>query len=77
MILTYPKKKKMNTVLSLLDSGTSFELLAKKFSDTNPQGNKSRSGWILEDSLDDLTKSVLKDMNIGEIKKQTLKLTMV
>ena len=66
MILTYPKK--MNTVLSLLDSGTSFELLAKKFSDTNPQENKSRSGWILEDSLDDLTKSVLKDMNIGEIK---------
>ena len=61
-------KKKMNTVLSLLDSGTSFELLAKKFSDTNPQGNKSRSGWILEDSLDDLTKSVLKDMNLGEIK---------
>ena len=61
-------KKKMNTVLSLLDSGTSFELLAKKFSDTNPQGNKSRSGWLLEDSLDDLTKSVLKDMNIGEIK---------
>ena len=41
----------MNTVLSLLDSGSSFELLAKKFSDTNPQGNKSRSGWILEDNL--------------------------
>ncbi len=61
-------KKKMNTVLSLLDSGSSFELLAKKFSDTNPQGNKSRSGWILEDNLDDVTKSILKDMNLGEIK---------
>ena len=55
-------KKKMNTVLSLLDSGTSFELLADKFSDTNPQGNKPRSGWVLEDSLDDLTKNILYEM---------------
>ncbi len=59
-------KKKMDTVLSLLDSGTSFELLASKFSDTNPQGNKS--SWIIEDNLDDVTKNILKDMGLGEIK---------
>ena len=58
-------KKKMNTVLSLLDSGTSFELLANKFSDIN---TPSRLGWVLEDSLDDNTKNILKSMSPGEIK---------
>ena len=41
-------KKKMDIVLSLLDSGTSFDMLANKFSDTSPQGNNNKaSGWIL------------------------------
>ncbi len=62
-------KKKMNTVLSLLDSGTSFELLAQKFSDINPQQNQLKTGWVLEDSLDTLTRDTLKNMETGEIKK--------
>ncbi len=61
-------KKKMNTVISLLDSGTSFELLANKFSDLNPQGNKLKTGWIFEDSLDSNTKEILNNMSPGDIK---------
>ena len=58
----------MKTVISLLDSGTSFERLANKFSDLNPQGNKIKAGWIFEDSLDSNTKEVLHSMNPGDIK---------
>ena len=61
-------KKKMKTVISLLDSGTSFELLANKFSDLNPQGNKLKTGWIFEDSLDSSTKEILNNMSPGDIK---------
>ncbi len=61
-------KKKMETVISLLDSGTSFELLANKFSDLNPQGNRLKTGWIFEDSLDSETKEILYNMNPGDIK---------
>ncbi len=61
-------EKKMKTVISLLDSGTSFELLANKFSDLNPQGNKLKTGWIFEDSLDSITKEILNSMNPGDIK---------
>ena len=54
-------KKKMDSVLLLLESGTSFEMLTNKFSDTNPQGNRNNaSGWILEDSIDSQTKEILK-----------------
>ena len=63
-------KKKMDIVLSLLDSGTSFDMLANKFSDTSPQGNNNKaSGWILEDNIDKETRSILEQMKIGEIKK--------
>ena len=61
-------EKKMKTVISLLDSGTSFDLLANKFSDLNPQGNKLKTGWIFEDSLDSNTKEILNNMNPGDIK---------
>ena len=61
-------KKKMKTVISLLDSGTSFELLANKFSDLNPQGNKIKIGWIFEDSLDSETKEILNNMSPGDVK---------
>ena len=61
-------EKKMKTVISLLDSGTSFELLADKFSDLNPQGNKLKTGWIFEESLDSNTREILNSMNPGDIK---------
>ncbi len=61
-------KKKMETVISLLDSGTSFELLADKFSDLNPQGNNLKTGWIFEDSLDSETKEILNNMSPGDIR---------
>ena len=44
-------------------------MLANKFSDNNPQGNRNNaSEWILEDSIDSQTKEILKQMKIGEIK---------
>ena len=61
-------KKKMETVISLLDSGTSFELLANKFSDLDPQGNNLKNSWIFEDSLDSETKEILSNMSPGDIK---------
>ena len=61
-------KKKMETVISLIDSGTSFELLANKFSDLNPQGSKLKTGWIFEDSLDSETKEILNNMSPGDVK---------
>ena len=61
-------KKKMETVISLLDSGTSFELLANKFSDLNPQGSKLTTGWIFEDSLDSETREILYNMSPGDVK---------
>ena len=61
-------KKKMETVISLLDSGTSFELLANKFSDLNPQESKLSTGWIFEDSLDPETKEILYNMSPGDVK---------
>ena len=61
-------KKKMETVISLLNTGTSFELLSNKFSDLDPQGNNLKNGWIFEDSLDSETKEILNNMSPGEIK---------
>ncbi len=63
--------KKIDIVLTLLDSGTSFDMLANKFSDTNPQGNNNKaSEWILDDNIDEKTRIILEQMKIGEIKKK-------
>ena len=56
-------KNKMNNVISLLNDGTSFDLIAEKFSDTN-----QRPGWVFEDSLDSVTKETLSNMKVDEIK---------
>ena len=58
-------KKKMENVIALLNDGTSFDLVAEKFSDTN-----RKAGWTLEDSIDSTTKEALSNMKIGEIKKR-------
>ena len=62
-------KKKLETILELIETGTSFDILAQKFSDINPQGNNVSTGWVLEDNLDDETKIILEGMQLGEIKK--------
>ena len=62
-------KKKMENVLTLLEEGTKFDLLAEKFSDVDPQGNNVKSGrWILEDNLDIETKELLEKMEIKQVK---------
>ena len=62
-------KKKLETILELIETGTSFDILAQKFSDINPQGNNVGTGWVLEDNLDDETKIILEGMQLDEIKK--------
>ena len=62
-------KKKLNAVLSLIETGSSFDILAEKFSDIYSQGNNAKAGWVLEDNLDNETKIILNDMKIGEIRK--------
>jgi peptidyl-prolyl cis-trans isomerase SurA len=62
-------KKKLNAVLSLIETGSSFDILAEKFSDISSQGNNVKAGWVLEDNLDNETKIILNDMKIGEIRK--------
>ena len=59
----------MENVLTLLEEGTKFDLLAEKFSDVDPQGNNVKSGrWILEDNLDIETKELLEKMEIKQVK---------
>ncbi len=61
-------KKKLDTVLKLIETGTSFDILAEKFSDINPRGNNG-AGWVLEDNLDNETRLILERMQPDEIKK--------
>ncbi len=61
-------KKKLETVLSLMETGTSFDLLASKFSDIEYNNNKNNN-WTLEDNIDGDTRSILEQMKIGDIKK--------
>ena len=62
------QKKKLDTVLKLIETGTSFDILAEKFSDINPRGNNG-AGWVLEDNLDNETRLILERMQPDEIKK--------
>ncbi len=61
-------KKKMENVISLIEDGTEFDLLAEKFSDVEPQGNNKSAQWILEDNLNKETKKTLQKMEINQIK---------
>ena len=61
-------KKRMNRVLSLLESKSSFDLVAKKFDENISTTNPERNRWILEDNLDDDLRNVLKELDVGEIK---------
>ena len=61
-------KKRMNTVLSLLKSKSSFDLVAKKFDENISTTNPERNRWILADNLDDDLRNVLTKLEVGEIK---------
>ena len=60
-------EKKLKTVISLIKSGTSFELIANKFSDSSTSVKPSKSNWSLEDELDIETRKILENMNSGDI----------
>ncbi len=62
-------EKKLKTVISLIESGTSFELIASKFSDSSTSVKPSKSDWSLEDELDVETRKILENMNSGDIHK--------
>ena len=61
-------KKRMNTVLSLLKSKSSFDLVAKKFDENISTTNPERNRWVLVDNLDDDLRNVLNKLDVGEIK---------
>ena len=61
-------KKRMNTVLSLLESKSSFDLVAKKFDENISTTNPERNRWVLVDNLDDDLRNVLNKLDVGEIK---------
>ena len=61
-------KKRMNTVLSLLESKSSFDLVAKKFDENISTTNPERNRWVLIDNLDDDLRNVLNKLEVGEIK---------
>ena len=46
-------KKRMNKVLSLLESKSSFDLIAKKFDENISTTNPEKNRWVLEDNLDE------------------------
>ncbi len=61
-------KKRMNKVLSLLESELSFDLVAKKFDENISTTNLEKNRWVMVDNLDDDLKSVLNQLGVGEIK---------
>ena len=61
-------KKRMNKVLSLLESKSSFDLVAKKFDENISTTNPERNRWVLIDNLDDDLRNVLNKLDVGEIK---------
>ena len=61
-------ERRMNTVISLLDGGASFNLLANKFSDVLSPENNGNIEWVLENNLDEEDENTLINMKIGEIK---------
>ncbi len=61
-------QKRMNKILLLLKNGSSFEELAKKFSDGVTSDNAGDVGWIIEDNLEKNIKQILSQLKKGEIR---------
>ena len=61
-------EKRMNKILLLLKNGSSFEELAKRFSDGVTSENSGDVGWIIEDNLEKNIKNLLSKLKNGEIK---------
>ena len=58
----------MNNVLSLLNSKSSFDSVAKKFDENISTTNLEKNRWVLVDNIDDDLKSMLNQLDVGEIK---------
>ena len=63
-------KKRMNNALSLLESTSSFDLVAKKFDENISTTNPEKNRWVLVDNLDDDLRNVLNKLDVGEIKSE-------
>ena len=59
---------RMKKILLLLKNGSSFEELAKKFSDGVTSDNAGDVGWIIEDNLEKNIEKILNELKKGEIK---------
>ena len=63
-------KKRMNNALSLLESTSSFDLVAKKFDENISTTNPEKNRWVLVDNLDDDLRNALNKLDVGEIKSE-------
>ncbi len=63
-------KKRMNNALSLLESRSSFDLVAKKFDENISTTNPEKNRWVLVDNLDDDLRNALNKLDVGEIKSE-------
>ena len=61
-------KKRMNKALSLLESKSSFELVANKFDENISTTNPERNRWVLVDNINDELRGILNQLDVGEIK---------
>lgn len=61
-------KNRMNRVLTLLDSESSFDLIANKFDESISSSNLKKNKWVLESNLETEQKELLNNMNAGDIK---------
>ncbi len=61
-------KNRMNRVLTLLDSESSFDLIAYKFDESISSSNLKKNKWVLESNLEAEQKELLHNMNAGDIK---------
>ena len=61
-------QKRMQKILLLLKNGSSFEELAKRFSDGVTSDNAGDVGWIIEDNLEKDIKQILSQLKKGDIK---------
>ncbi|MEL0124413.1 MAG: peptidylprolyl isomerase [Alphaproteobacteria bacterium] len=63
-------KKRINNALSLLESRSSFDLVAKKFDENILTTNPEKNRWVLVDNLDDDLRNALNKLDVGEIKSE-------
>ncbi len=61
-------KKRMEKALTILESESSFELVASKFDESISSSSPKKNKWVLETNLETEQQLLLENMDIGDIK---------